>query len=407
MTFRYGAESLRSPARWCKVWPSQPSDPVGMEQILDRLVQSIRALDPELAIVIGAVVALVGLVMILTRAARMRGEAAAQIARFSEQADRLASSQAELAGRLEQTQLGVNLRLDGLTKRLGDSLLEQGQKTGETLRGLHERLAVIDSAQKNITELSEQVVGLQDILSNKQARGAFGEVQLHDLIANLLPPSAYALQVTLSNRNRADCLLRLPDPPGSLVIDAKFPLESYRAIRAAGDKAAQVQASRAFSADVRKHVRDIQEKYIVAGETAESALMFLPAEAVYAELHANFPNVVEDAFRRKVWIVSPTTLWATLNTVRAILKDVRLREQAGRIQTELRAMADDVTRLDDRVAKLQRHFEQSVDDVRQIRISTDKVTWRAARIDLAQLEAAADGEDAPAPGQERLKDSVK
>jgi len=376
-----------------------------MEQILDRFVQSIRALDPMFATGIGAVVAVVVLLMILNRGARMRGEAAAQIARFSELADRLAGTQAELAGRLEQTQLGVNQRLDGLTKRLGDSLLEQGQKTGKTLRGLHERLAVIDSAQKNITELSAQVVGLQDILSNKQSRGAFGEVQLHDLVANLLPPSAYALQVTLSNRNRADCLLKLPDPPGPLVIDAKFPLESYRAIRDAGDKAAEVQASRAFSLDLRKHVRDIQERYIVPGETAESALMFLPSEAVYAELHANFANVVEDAFRRKVWIVSPTTLWATLNTVRAILKDVRLREQAGRIQTELQAMADDVTRLDDRVAKLQRHFEQSVDDVRQIRISTDKVTWRAARIDLAQLEAAA--EDDPEPGRDRLENLVK
>jgi DNA recombination protein RmuC len=249
------------------------------------------------------------------------------------------------------------------------------------------------------------VVGLQDILSNKQARGAFGEVQLHDLVANLLPPSAYALQATLSNRNRADCLLKLPDPPGPLVIDAKFPLESYRAIRDAGDKAAAVQAARAFSLDVRKHVRDIQEKYIIAGETADSALMFLPSEAVYAELHANFANVVEDAFRRKVWIVSPTTLWATLNTVRAILKDVRLREQAGRIQSELQAMADDVTRLDDRVAKLQRHFEQSVDDVRQIRISTDKVTWRAARIDLAQLEAVA--EDDTEQEQDRAENLVK
>jgi DNA recombination protein RmuC len=377
-----------------------------MEQILGRLVQSIRALDPVLAIGIGAVAAaVVVLVVVLNRGARRRGEAAAQIARFSELADRLAGTQAELAGRLEQTQLGVNQRLDGLTKRLGDSLLEQGQKTGETLRGLHERLAVIDAAQKNITELSAQVVGLQDILSNKQARGAFGEVQLHDLVANLLPPSAYALQATLSNRNRADCLLKLPDPPGPLVIDAKFPLESYRAIRDAGDKAAAVQAARAFSLDVRKHVRDIQEKYIIAGETADSALMFLPSEAVYAELHANFANVVEDAFRRKVWIVSPTTLWATLNTVRAILKDVRLREQAGRIQSELQAMADDVTRLDDRVAKLQRHFEQSVDDVRQIRISTDKVTWRAARIDLAQLEAAA--EDDTEQEQDRAENLVK
>jgi DNA recombination protein RmuC len=378
--------------------------PAVMEQLLDRLVHGIRALDPALAIGAGAVVAVVVLAMLI-RGARLRGEAAAEIARFSELADRLVRTQSELAGRLEQTQLGVNQRLDGLTKRLGDGLLEQGQRTGESLRRLHERLAVIDAAQKNIAELSTQVVGLQDILSNKQARGAFGEVQLNDLVADILPPSAYELQATLGNRNRADCLLKLPDPPGPLVIDAKFPLESYRAIRAARDKVAQVQAARTFSADVRKHVRDIQEKYIVPGETAESALMFLPSEAVYAEIHTNFANVVEEAFRRKVWMVSPTTLWATLNTVRAVLKDVRLREQAGRIQAELRAMAEDVTRLDERVGKLQRHFEQSVDDVRQIRISTDKVAWRAARIDLAQLEEAAD--DNGDAGPERLERFLK
>jgi DNA recombination protein RmuC len=328
------------------------------------------------------VIMFVVMLIALLRGERARAELGVQMARLSETSERLAGAQAHLQGRLEQGQSGVNERLDALTRRLGDSLLEQTEKTGETLRALQERLAVIDTAQKNITRLSEQVVGLQDILSNKQARGAFGEVQLKDLVTAMLPASAYAFQATLGNRNRADCLLRLPDPPGPMVIDAKFPLESYRALRQAADDAARIRAARAFAADVGKHVRDIQEKYIVAGETADSALMFLPSEAVYAELHANFRNVVEDSFRRKVWIVSPTTLWATLNTVRAVLRDVHLRAEAGRIQAELRALIDDIGRLDDRVARLQRHFEGAVEDVRLIRIVTDKVAARAGRFDL-------------------------
>ncbi len=287
--------------------------------------------------------------------------------------------------------MALSARLDGLTRRLGESLSQQSEKTGDSLRVLHERLAVIDAAQKNITELSAQMVSLQDILSNKQARGAFGEVQLRDLVTAVLPASAHVFQAPLGNGRRVDCLLKLPDPPGPIALDAKFPLESYRALREAGTEAARVQAARAFGADVLKHVRDIQERYIVPGETADSAMMFLPSEAVYAELHANFRNVIEESFRRKVWIVSPTTLWATLNTLRAVLKDVRMREQAGLIQAELRAMTDDVARLDDRVEKLQRHFEQSVDDMRQIRLSSEKVARRAERIEEFQM-----GED---PGE--------
>jgi DNA recombination protein RmuC len=177
-------------------------------------------------------------------------------------------------------------------------------------------------------------------------------------------------------------------PPGPIAVDAKFPLESYAALRAAADETRRIQAGRAFAADVLRHVKDIEEKYIVPGETADSALLFLPSEAVYAELHANFRNVVEESYRRKVWIVSPTTLWATLHTIRAVLKDVRLREQAGVIQAELRALTADVDRLDERVSKLQRHFEQAQEDVRQIRVSTDKVTRRAETIDERLLETA-------------------
>ncbi|MBT3360537.1 MAG: DNA recombination protein RmuC [Rhodospirillales bacterium] len=338
---------------------------------------------------IGVVVFLVFILWL--RAERRRAKAASRISDLSEIAEKLMATQNELGGRLQQTQTGLNERLDGLNKRLGDSFAEQTEKTGETLKDLHSRLAVIDRAQQKITDLSQQVVGLQDILSNKQARGAFGEIQLQDIVVGALPPSAYDFQVTLGNGSRVDCLLKLPNPPGSIALDAKFPLESYRALRNAADDAEKVQASRAFSADVIRHVKAISEKYVIPGETAESALMFLPSEAVYAELHANFGNVIEESYRRRVWIVSPTTLMATLNTVRAVLKDARMREQAGVIQTEVLTLLDDVERLDKRVGRLNQHFDQTAEDIRQIRISTDKVIKRAERIDEIQL-----GEETPA-----------
>ncbi|MDP6603863.1 MAG: DNA recombination protein RmuC [Rhodospirillales bacterium] len=336
------------------------------------------------------VIAVVAAVFLLAavfwyRAERARAETARRVARVDEAAEKLMAAQSELAGGQQMAQSGMNQRLDAITKRLDEGLSKQTEKTGETLRHLHERIAVIDAAQKNLTELSQQVVGLQDILSNNQARGAFGEIQLNDIVTSALPPSAYGFQVKLGNGRMADCLLHLPNPPGSIAIDAKFPLESYRALREAKDEAGRTKAARAFSADVTKHVRDIAERYIVAGETAESALMFLPSEAVYAELHARFAAVVEDSYRRRVWIVSPTTLMATLNTVRAVLKDARMREQADVIQIEVLKMLTDVERLDKRVGNLQRHFTQATDDVQEIRTSTEKITRRANRIEELQI----------------------
>lgn len=317
-------------------------------------------------------------------------------ARAGRQAESLARAQAELAGRLaqmgeaqaaNQASLGKTLedRLDAMSKRIGDGFSQHTEKTGKTMGDLQERLAVIDSAQKKITELSQQVVGLQDILSNKQARGAFGEIQLNDLVSSIMPPYAYEFQATLGNKKRADCLLKLPNPPGSIVIDAKFPLESYQALRNATDDTARVQASRTFANDVMKHVKDIAEKYIVAGETAESALMFLPSEAVYAELHANFRNVVEESYRRRVWIVSPTTLMATLNTVRAVLKDVTMRQQAGLIQLEVRKILADMERLDKRVDSLDGHFNMAMKDIQDIKISSGKIGKRGDRIQDIEL----------------------
>jgi DNA recombination protein RmuC len=334
-----------------------------------------------------AVAVFFALIVLMLRGERARGEAAMQLARVGEMADRLALAQAELGGRLDQGHRGLDERIDALGRRVGDGLLQQTERTAEHLRVLHERLAVIDAAGKSIGELSLQVGGLAEILSNKQARGAFGEVQLQDLVRAVLPAAAYAFQVPLGNGTRVDCLLRLPEPPGPIAVDAKFPLESYRALRRATDEAGRVRASRAFAQDVGRHVRDIQEKYLVPGETADSAMLFLPSEAVYAELHANFTNVVEDAFRRKVWIVSPTTLWATLNTLRAVLRDVRLREDAHALQAALQGLIGDLERLNQRVLNLQRHFDQATDDVRQVLISCEKAMTRAGRLDLSRFVA--------------------
>ena len=321
---------------------------------------------------------------------------------------RLAADQAELTARLQQlneTQIATQAqltrtlgeRLDSVSQRLSTGLTEQTAKTGESLEKLAQRLAVIDSAQKNITELSQQVVGLQDILSNKQARGAFGELQLKDLVTAILPPSAYRFQAKLGNDRVADCLLDLPNPPGPIVIDAKFPLESYHELRNAEDDGARKRAERAFGTAVMTHVRNIADRYIVPGETAESALMFLPSEAVYAELHASLGDVVEKSYRARVWIVSPTTLWATLHTVRAVLKDVQMREQAGVIQVEVQNLLADVGRLDKRVDNLQSHFDLAQKDIREIRTSTDKITRKAGKIEEVQLGGETGADELPPP----------
>ena len=324
--------------------------------------------------------------------------------RMDQQAQPAAEAQHRLAQSLQAQERAIGDRLEQVSRRLNEGLTPSAEKTTKTMTDLRERLAVIDAAQKNIAELSTQVVGLQDILANKQARGAFGEVQLKDLVQGVLPASAYRFQATLSNGKRADCLLDLPNPPGPIVIDAKFPLESYRAIRAATDDAALQVASRRFSTDIWKHVHDISKKYILPGETADIALLFLPSEAVYAELHANFPDLVERAHRARVYTVSPSTLWATLNTIRAVLQDVHMREQAHVIQKEVMILLEDVARIDDRVGKLKTHFKQSETDIEAIQISTRKVTKRAERINELDVQEAAGPEEiiASRPTKPRL-----
>lgn len=367
-------------------------------------------------VLLGAALALLAAAGIAYALIRRRSSDGAELkAAMEVELTRLAQSQGELTGRLqglaesqratqESLTRALNERLDLVSQRMGQSLSESSEKTQASLTQLQERLALIDQAQKNLNELSTQVVGLQDILANKQARGAFGEIQLNDIVVNALPPNAYAFQATLKTGARADCLVHLPNPPGSIVIDAKFPLDGYRALRNAGDAAAQKQAASQFKRDVQKHVKDIAEKYILPGETADSALMFLPSEAVYAELHANFADVVDHSFRQKVWIVSPTTLMATLNTVRAVLKDAEMREHAHIIQREVGKMLKDVERLDTRVDSLKKHFSQAEKDIKDIETSTQKITRKGEQIAEVELEETkgASLEDArPARSAER------
>jgi len=334
------------------------------------------------------VLVLVLFFVLLLRQERGRGELATRLGHV---ADNQQAGQNLIAQRLIDQERALQEQLDRVSMRVSMTVDQAANQTRDTLTTLRERLAVVDDAQRHITALSGQMIGLQDILSNKQARGAFGEMQLRDLVEAVLPPDAYEFQAAVGEGLRADCLIRLPNPPGSIAIDAKFPLESYQRLTGAASDAERIQAARDFSADVLKHVRAIASKYIVPGQTGDAALMFLPSEAIYAELHARYANVIEQSFRERVFIVSPTTLWATLNTVRAVFRDVRLREQAGLLQKELHVLMEDMGRLDERVEKLAIHFRQANKDVEDIQTSARKVSRRAEKIttmDLAEEEAA-------------------
>ena len=280
----------------------------------------------------------------------------------------------------------VEARLTDVQNLVSENLLGSATKTAHTLGELQQRLMTIDKAQSNIEKLSSSVLSLQDILSNKQARGAFGEIQLNDIVLTALPPDAYSFQQTLTNGKRVDCLIHLPNPPGPMSIDSKFPLEAYEALRAATSPVEKLAAQRNFKLAVRAHIKAISEKYIIDGETADGALMFIPSEAVYAELHSNFSEVVREGFSARVWIVSPTTCMATLNTMRSVLKDARMREQAGKIRVELGALQKDVERLEMRAGNLTKHFELAAKDVEDIKISAKKASRRAIRLDRFEFE---------------------
>ncbi|WP_425074264.1 DNA recombination protein RmuC [Sagittula sp. S175] len=361
--------------------------------------------DPlTLAALVGALVLLFLLVSGVRasgRAARSADLLAQQMRGVAGRVQQLSDGQERLAGGLHHvSEMQANsqsamlqvmeTRLAEVQARMNETLHGTARRTAHSLGELQERLQAIDKAQSNITKLSSDVLSLQDILSNKQTRGAFGEIQLTDIVGKALPSDSFTLQATLSNGRRADCLIHLPNPPGPIVVDAKFPLEGYEALRRAETQEQLARAAQAFRLSVRKHIRDISDRYIIEGETADGALMFLPSEAVYAELHANFPDVVREGFAARVWIVSPTTCMATLNTMRAILKDARMRAQAGAIRRELHALYGDVDRLSARVANLDRHFGQAAKDIEEIKISADKAGKRARRLDNFDFEELAE-----------------
>ncbi|MEM6481278.1 MAG: DNA recombination protein RmuC [Pseudomonadota bacterium] len=334
------------------------------------------------------------------RSARALDPLAQQIGALGTRVQSLGDGQERLAGGLHhvseaqaQSQTAMlqlmEKRLAEVSLQMNDNLQGSARRTAQSLGELQQRLTAIDKAQENITKLSGDVLSLQDILSNKQTRGAFGEIQLTDIVSKALPKDSYDLQATLSNGRRVDCLIHLPNPPGPICIDSKFPLEPYEALRNATNDRDLNTAAQSLRAALRKHIKDIAERYIIEGETADGALMFLPSEAVYAELHANFPEIVREGFSARVWIVSPTTCMATLNTMRAILKDARMREQAGAIRRELGLLFADVDRLGTRVDNLDRHFGQASKDIADIKISADKAGRRAKRLDNFDFEELA------------------
>lgn len=308
--------------------------------------------------------------------------------------DQLASTQSEIAGRFAQTiesqnqlQAMLAARIEALDKRLAENLNDSATKTAETLGGIQTRLSVIDEAQKNITALSGQVVSLQEVLSNKQARGAFGQAQMEDIVRDGLPPSLYEFQAKLSNNARPDCLIRLPGSSGCIVIDAKFPLEGFTALKRAASDEERKHAAARVKTDVLKHVNDIAEKYLIPGETQTPAIMFVPSEAIYADLHDGFSDVIQRAHRLQVIVVSPNILMLAINTVQTVMKDARMREQASQIQKEVGMLLIDVKRLSERVGALQRHFGQVEGDLQDVAVSAEKILKRGSTIEQVELSS--------------------
>jgi DNA recombination protein RmuC len=304
--------------------------------------------------------------------------------------------QSEMTGRMQtmaevfgsrQSELlhGLSNRMDGLGHRIGQTMVESTRNTHENLARLNERLAVIDTAQRNITELSSQVVGLQHILANKQTRGAFGQARMEAIVQDGLPIGGYQFQATLSNGNRPDCVVAFPNNTAGLVIDAKFPLEAWNAIRAAEGPELTRAAETQFRRDVTKHLKDIAERYLIPGETQDTAFMFVPSESIFADIHERFEDLVQSAHRLRIVIVSPSLLMLSIQVIQSVLKDAGMREQAHLIQGEVMKLMEDVGRVNDRVLKLKTHFDQASKDIDDILISTRKLTARGAKIEALEF----------------------
>jgi DNA recombination protein RmuC len=341
------------------------------------------------------------LLMMVARAAGRAAQATVpltnQMEYLNQRVQTIGDGQQQLAGGLTQVSEAqavqqsnmlklMEARLAAVQEQMTLNLTTNAKTTANSLGELQQRLVTIDKAQENIQKLSGDVLSLQDILANKQTRGAFGEIQLQEIVSKALPSDAYTWQATLSNGKRADCLIHLPNPPGPIVIDSKFPLEAYEALRSATTDLDTRDAVKFMRASVKSHIKAISEKYILEGITADGAIMFLPSEAVYAELHSNFPELIREGFEARVWIVSPTTCMATLNTMRAILKDARMREQAGAIRTALRQLHRDVELVVDRVEKLNTHFNQARKDIEGISTAAERAGKRATKLDNFDFE---------------------
>ena len=389
----------------------------------ESLALSLASISPAmLALGGGVLAALVLLVIVLLlRGASLRREQAEEASfRAGENEARMAELlkiQAEMQGRIaamtevfgaRQSELNqtISQRLDGMSQRVSSTITEQTKSTHENLRRLQERLAVIDAAQNNIQSLAKDVVGLQAILSNKQTRGAFGQSRMETIVADGLPMGAYTFQQTLSNGSRPDCTIRMPNGAPPLVIDAKFPLEAWNAIRDAGSPEAGKIAGQQFRRDMEIHIRDISEKYLIQGETQDTAFLFVPSESIFAEIHEHFEAVVQKAHRARIVIVSPSLLMLSIQVIQAVLKDQRMRAQAHLIQGEVAILMDDLGRLDERVRKLQGHFAMAQKDIDMVVTSADKLTKRGARIEALEFEAGG-GEAKPARDSEAAAKSVE
>ncbi len=312
----------------------------------------------------------------------------------------LARNTEELGKRVEGLTESTDKRLQEISGQVDKRLSEGFVKTTEAFTQVLTHLTRIDEAQKRITELSSSVVSLQEVLADKRSRGAFGEVQLNALVRNMLPENSFALQFQLKNDRRVDCMLFLPEPTGNIAVDAKFTLESFQRMTDLQlSESDREKASRQFKQDIRKHINDIAEKYILPGQTADGAMMFIPAEAVFAEIHAHYPDLVEEANRRRVWLVSPTTMMAILTTARAVLKDAATREQVHIIQQHLGALSKDFGRFQERMNKLSQHIRQAHEDVDQVNTSARKITSRFEKIEKVELEDVP--EPAALPGSDR------
>ncbi len=320
--------------------------------------------------------------------AEMRAEQSrlqGRLSQFAEDSERRDANFAEV----------LDTRLAGVSDRVGRSLELAQTRTGENLSKLNERLGLIDQAQSNIKALAGEVSGLQSILSNKQARGAFGEKQMQDLIRAFLPARAFTFQHTLSNNTRVDALIHMPDGHGDVAVDSKFPLESWRRMVEAEGSFEAKSAKSDFRADVLRHIKDIARKYLIEGETYELALLFLPSDAIFSEVHSHFDDVIDKGFSQRVVIVSPTTFMATLHTMQAVMNDAEIQKNAALIKREVSVMAEDVARLGERVERLQKHFRQADQDISDIQISTRKITTRARKIGKVEFETESVEDDLP------------